>query len=129
MIDWGFTFAVVVVGIVVVFLVLLILVAVCWLMGKLFQAGNKKTPSAPPPPPPPVKAAPVNAVAAPKSAAPIVENGITDEVVAAITAAVACVMGPDVPFAVAGIKRAAPSRRGTRPVWSNTGIAENTRPF
>lgn len=129
-ITWGNTLSVVVVGLVVVFVVLLILVAVCFLMGKLFQAGGKKKtpaskPSAPAPTPAsaPVKAAPI------KQAAPVVEGGITDDVVAAITAAVSCIMGPDVPFAVTGIKRAEKVRRGTRPAWSNAGILENTRPF
>ena len=50
--------------------------------------------------------------------------GIPGEVVAAISAAVASMMGGK-PFAVRSIKR----KKQTRPAWGAAGIVENTRPF
>lgn len=126
-INWEITWAVVFVGLAVVFAVLLILVFVCFLMGlisvklneskqakndsaKTISTDNKSTPA-------PI----VKAVAPP----PVVEDGITDDVVAAISAAISCIMGTDNSFAVKSIKRT----RGSRPVWNLAGINENTRPF
>ena len=59
--------------------------------------------------------------------ASVAEDGLTDEVVAAITAAIACVMtenGIVKPFAVKSIQRV-----GSRNVWNMAGLLENTRPF
>lgn len=122
-IDWTQAWSVVLVGLVVVFAVLLILVAICWAMGKIFsavtggknggtQAGKKS------------EAAPAPAVKK-EAASPIVEEGISDEIVAAISAAVACMMGSGKPFALKSVRRAKETRRA----WSAAGIAENTRPF
>lgn len=122
-IDWTQTWSVVLVGLVVVFAVLLILVAICWAMGKIFsavtggknggaQAGKKS------------EAAPVPAVKK-EAASPIVEEGISDEIVAAISAAVACMMGSGKSFTLKSVRRA----KETRSAWSAAGIAENTRPF
>lgn len=128
-IDWGFTLAVVVVGLVVVFAVLLLLVLLCTLMGRAFQSADKNkkakkdgevTQSAKSAKP----ATPVKEQAA-VAVAPVVESGIGDDVVAAISAALACMMGGESKFAVKSIKRA----RGARPVWNSAGISENTRPF
>ena len=112
-INWTETWSVVLVGLVVVFSVLLILVAICWVMGKIFSAltGGKNG----------------GAQAGKKSeaASPVVEDGISDEIVAAISAAVACMMGSGKPFALKSVRRA----KETRSAWSAAGIAENTRPF
>ena len=125
-IDWGFTLAVVVVGLVVVFAVLLILVLLCTLMGMIFKIIDKnkiarlesaKIAET-------LKPAPVAVVATP-APAPIVEEGITDDVVAAISAAIACIMGDDNHFVVKSVKRT----RGSRPAWNLAGISENTRPY
>lgn len=129
-IDWALAGGTVVSGLLVVFGVLCILVFLCFVLGQIFKAiGNrkaeketavKKTVSEPKP------SAPVAKAAAPAAApAPVVERGIPNEVVAAIGAAVACMMGPDQHFAVRSVKRA----KGARPVWNVAGIADNTRPF
>lgn len=126
--DWGFTLAVVVVGLVVVFAVLVILVALCGLMGYVFKSidKNKKSKNEPkktiPEPPKPATPAMKAAVAAPQ---PEIQSGITGDIVAAISAALACVMEPDTKFAIKSIKRS----RGTRSAWNSAGISENTQPF
>ncbi len=127
-IKWGFTLAVVVVGLVVVFSVLLILVFLCTIMGNTFKKidENKKnkldsnTNSIKE-----NKNAPTIVTKAVVPATPVVESGITDDVVAAISAALAVIMGSEKPFAVKSIKRA----RGSRPAWNSAGILENTRSF
>lgn len=122
-IDWTQAWSVVLVGLVVVFAVLLILVAICWAMGKIFSAvtggknGGTQTGKK-------SEAAPAPAVKK-EAASPIVEEGISDEIVAAISAAVACMMGSGKPFALKSVRRAKETRRA----WSAAGIAENTRPF
>ena len=122
-IDWTQTWSVVLVGLVVVFAVLLILVAICWAMGKIFSAvtggknGGTQTGKK-------SEAAPAPAVKK-EAASPIVEECISDEIVAAISAAGACMMGSGKPFALKSVRRAKETRRA----WSAAGIAENTRPF
>lgn len=126
-IDWVFTFAVVIVGLVVVFVLLLLLVVLCTLMGKAFKKIDKnkldKANAAKSEPPAIKAAAPVITKAV--AVAPVVEVGIADDVVAAISAAIACVMGGDAKFALKSVKRS----RGTRGAWNAAGIAENTQPF
>lgn len=120
------TGAVVITGIVVVFVILLILVGLCSLMSYLVNRKKKSPPVKKEEVPAPKPPAPAAAAKAP--AAPVVESGISGEVVAAISAAVACMLGPDQKFAVRSVKRAK-AAKGSRPVWSSAGIAENTRPF
>lgn len=127
-IDWGKETAVVIIGLVVVFAVLLILVLLCNVTGSIFKKvdNNKKA----------KLNSTKNEKAKPKASSniitksvanvvPAVEEGITDDVVAAIAAAIACIMGNENKFAVKSIKRA----RGSRPAWNTAGILENTRPF
>lgn len=59
------------------------------------------------------------------SAVPSVQNGISDEVVAVIAAAVASMAPEGTHYAVRSVSRA----RGDRPVWAAAGLAESTRPF
>lgn len=121
--SWADTFNVAITGIAVVFIALIVLILVVWVVGKIFEsidakkngnsAGNGKSE--------------VAVVSAPKVAGPLVEDGLTDEVVAAITAAIACVMtenGAVKPFRVKTIQRI-----GSRNVWNMAGLMENTRPF
>lgn len=68
-----------------------------------------------------VKVADVSPVQAP---APVAENGLTDEVIAVIAAAVDAMYGQGT-VKVKSIKRVPQSR----PVWSTAGIMDNTRPF
>ena len=107
-------------GLILVFGVLVLLYLLITLEGIIFTSVDRKKKGAPAPKkeaaPAPVKAA------APK--APVVEAGIPGEVVAAISAAVASMMGGK-PFAVRSIKR----KKQTRPAWGAAGIVENTRPF
>ena len=66
---------------------------------------------------------PAAAVAAPVAPQPA---GIPGEVGAAISAAVACVMGESA--RIHSIRRTG-SSAGTRSAWSMAGLLENTRPF
>lgn len=105
----------VLIGLVVVFGVLLVLTFVFWLFGKVAGAGASQARTAP-------KAAPKVA-----SPTPVVEDGVPEEVVAVIAAAVAAMSDGSTRYAV---RRISPARsQGTRPVWAAAGIAENTQPF
>lgn len=127
-IDWGYTLSVVFVGLFVVFAVLIILVLICMLMGKFFESidkkkngGNGSSDK---------KAEPVKSAPAQKAAPIIKATGIPNEVVAAISAAVATIMGTDNGFSIKSIKRSNTGKKGgIRSAWRNAGIAENTRPF
>lgn len=127
-IDWGFSVAVVITGLVVVFVLLFLLVAICTLMGKIFTAKANKakaaaaaaTKAAAPAPTPAPTAAP----------APVVEmvyDGVGDDEVAAISAAIAVIMSDsgNQPFVIKSIKKA----KEARPAWRTAGIANNTQPF
>ena len=124
--------SVVITGIVVVFIGLILLILFVSIYGKVFDTVNKK------------KAAKAKAEAEaklreaskgePKPMAPVIrteappeiEDGIEEEIVAVIAAAIA-VMG-----AASGKKLALKSiktARGSRSAWASAGIAENTRPF
>lgn len=59
--------------------------------------------------------------------APVVEDGITDEVVAVIVAAIASMSDGETKYAVRSIKKTR-SAAG-RPVWAMAGIRENTSSF
>ena len=124
-VDWGFAGAVVITGLAVVFAILLLLVFLCWLISlifKLVKGENKKNTKRPTNSEmPKEKLAPVPSA---KQALPVVEEGIMDEVVAAISAAVAVMMGPKKGFALRSVKRA-----GGRNEWNAAGIMENTRSF
>ena len=56
---------------------------------------------------------------------PTVEDGIPEEVVAVIAAAVAASASPGVTTRVKSIKKA----NGGRSAWANAGVLDNTRPF
>jgi sodium pump decarboxylase gamma subunit len=57
------------------------------------------------------------------SVVPAVEQGISDEVVAVIAAAVACMMGEGTGFTIRSVTRA------PRKEWQMAGMAQNTRSF
>ena len=100
------------------------------LEGKLFDLKNKK-PADPKPQAPAAPAAKAAPAPAAKPAAPAAKadnGGIPGEVIAAISAAVATVMGSGA--VIHGIRRvskpAAGSRRGS---WGDAGVREHTTPF
>lgn len=121
---------VVLTSITLVFAMLVALCLIITLEGKIFDALNNKKnnkPAAPKAPTAPAaKAAPAAKPAAPVAKA---DNGaIPGEIIAAISAAVAEVMGGNA--VIRGIKRitkpAAGSRRGA---WGEAGVREHTTPF
>lgn len=123
--DWGFILSVMVTGIAVVFLVLVILIVIVSIMGKIFESmdNSKKNKTS--------KELPVKP-AAPAAPAPVVtedSDGLTDDVVAAITAAISVVLSSEgeenKPFVIKSIKRV----REARNAWNYAGVVENTRPF
>lgn len=121
----GTVSSVVITGIVVVFIGLILLILFVSIYGKIFELienkkakkNNEKLNS--------VNPAPVKVVEKPTSAL-VVEDGIDEEVVAVITAAIAAMS------AKSGKKMMLKSIKNTkpaRPAWANAGIVENTRPF
>lgn len=112
---------VVAIGISLVFLILVILTLVILLQGKIFDsiaAGKKQKAAAPAAP---QKAAP--AAPAPAPAAPVVEEGIPPEVVAAIAAAVASVGGGK--YTLRSLTRV----KDGRGAWGLAGVVSGTEPF
>lgn len=118
---------VVLTSITLVFSMLVALCLIITLEGKIFDAlNNKKNNKPAAPKAPAAKAAPAAKPAAPVAKA---DNGaIPGEIIAAISAAVAEVMGSNA--VIRGIKRitkpAAGSRRGA---WGEAGVREHTTPF
>ena len=121
---------VVLTSITLVFAMLIALCLIITLEGKLFDLKNKK-PADPKPQAPAAPAAKAAPAPAAKPAAPAAKadnGGIPGEVIAAISAAVATVMGSGA--VTPGIRRvskpAAGSRRGS---WGDAGVREHTTPF
>ena len=121
---------VVLTSITLVFAMLIALCLIITLEGKLFDLKNKK-PADPKPQAPAAPAAKAAPAPAAKPAAPAAKadnGGIPGEVIAAISAAVATVMGSGA--VIHGIRRvskpAAGFRRGS---WGDAGVREHTTPF
>ena len=121
---------VVLTSITLVFAMLIALCLIITLEGKLFDLKNNK-PAKPKPQTPAAPAAKAAPAPAAKPAAPAAKadnGGIPGEVIAAISAAVATVMGSGA--VIHGIRRvskpAAGSRRGS---WGDAGVREHTTPF
>lgn len=124
--------SVVITGVVVVFIGLILLIIAVSVYGKIFHSLNQrkdakakaeaeaKIREA-------AKGAPVpEAKVVSNTAAPVIEDGIEEEIVAVIAAAIAA-MG-----AASGKKlalRSIKTSKGARSAWANAGISENTRPF
>lgn len=113
------------IGMVVVFAALIALTLIFWLFGKAVSRGSGgKALSAnaePAAPPAPRAAAP----ATPSAPLPAVGDGVDDEIVAVIAAAVAAMAPAGKRYAVRKVARVS----GGRPVWAQAGLAESTRPF
>lgn len=121
---------VVLTSITLVFAMLIALCLIITLEGKLFDLKNNK-PAKPKPQAPAAPAAKAASAPTAKPAAPAAKadnGGIPGEVIAAISAAVATVMGSGA--VIHGIRRvskpAAGSRRGS---WGDAGVREHTTPF
>ena len=121
---------VVLTSITLVFAMLVALCLIITLEGKLFDLKNNK-PAKPKPQAPAAPAAKAAPAPTAKPAAPAAradDGGIPGEVIAAISAAVATVMGSGA--VIHGIRRvskpAAGSRRGS---WGDAGVREHTTPF
>lgn len=121
---------VVLTSITLVFAMLVALCLIITLEGKLFDLKNNK-PAKPKPQAPAAPAAKAAPAPTSKPAAPAAKadnGGIPGEVIAAISAAVATVMGSGA--VIHGIRRvskpAAGSRRGS---WGDAGVREHTTPF
>ena len=121
---------VVLTSITLVFAMLVALCLIITLEGKLFDLKNNK-PAKPKPQAPAAPAAKAAPAPTAKPAAPAAKadnGGIPGEVIAAISAAVATVMGSAA--VIHGIRRvskpAAGSRRGS---WGDAGVREHTTPF
>ena len=121
---------VVLTSITLVFAMLIALCLIITLEGKLFDLKNNKPAKPKPQAPaaPTAKAAPATAAKPAAPAAKADNGGIPGEVIAAISAAVATVMGSGA--VIHGIRRvskpAAGSRRGS---WGDAGVREHTTPF
>ena len=121
---------VVLTSITLVFAMLIALCLIITLEGKLFDLKNNKPAKPKPQAPaaPAAKAAPAPTANPAVPAAKADNGGIPGEVIAAISAAVATVMGSGA--VLHGIRRvskpAAGSRRGS---WGDAGVREHTTPF
>jgi Na+-transporting methylmalonyl-CoA/oxaloacetate decarboxylase gamma subunit len=124
----GTVSSVVITGIVVVFIGLILLILCVSIYGAIFSSAAKKKAAkaeAEKKAAEQVKAADTQPVTSPEPE-PLVEDGIEEETVAVIMAAIAAMS------ASAGKKLVLKSVKTSRPqrsAWSSAGIAENTRPF
>lgn len=129
MVDWSTLWATVAVGLLVVFAVLIFLVfmsdivhyVVTWATNAVNKRKKKnelKNLSK-------VKDPAADAVKpAPAAPSPVVAEGVSSEVIAAISAAVA-MMDPDKKYAIKSVKRV----KEARSAWNMAGITDNTKAF
>jgi sodium pump decarboxylase gamma subunit len=113
---------VVLTGFVVVFAMLILLIFIIKIYGAIIQkaqdAGKKGKEK---------KAETVAETPAPVVAAPLAQaDGVSDEVVAVISAAVATMYGSSEKARIKSIKK---SSDGGRSAWAKAGVLDNTRPF
>ena len=121
-VDWGQAVATFFTGIIVVFSALIVLVVIFWAFGKIMEnigtPREKKN----------KKEEPLVPSASPKLVEVVSDDGLSDEVVAAITGAVSVILseeGNNGSFVIKSIKRT----RQTSSAWGTAGVIENTRPF
>lgn len=119
-------------GFAVVFAVLFLLIFIIWGYGKIISGAQNKSAAR--------KKAKLEAKQAAKKTqktdsaesvvaekaptAQVASEGLSDEVVAVISAAVYSMYGSKEKVRIMSIKR-----RGSRSAWANAGVADNTRPF
>lgn len=121
--EKGITSAkVVLTGFVVVFSMLILLILIIklysFIVVKAQQGGTKKKEK---PAAVPLTSESKNVV----PAAPVSDDGVSQEVVAVISAAVASMYGSPEKVKIKSIKKS----NGGRSAWANAGILDNTRPF
>ena len=108
----------VITGITIVFSMLVLLCLIILIFGKIMDAasgkGKKEKTETPKTAPKTVKK---------EKSAPVAEEGISPSVVAAIAAAISCILGKG-KFTIRKI-----TRSSSRKAWGSTGAAENVRPF
>lgn len=115
-------------GLILVFGVLVLLYLLITLEGIIFSALDQKKKGTPAPKKePPVKKEPAPAPAVKKIAAkaPVVETGISGEIIAAISAAIACMDG-GAGYTLRSVKRVKASGRSA---WGQAGVSAYTEPF
>lgn len=110
-------------GFVVVFAVLFLLIGIIKVYGtiitKVTSSAEKKKQKV-------VESEKTTPVVAPvANPAPVVEDGVSEEIVAVISAAVATMYGSSGKARIKSIKKT----NGGRSAWANAGVLENTRPF
>ena len=124
--GWSETWATVLTGFVVVFLALILLVIIFWAFGKVMDNLTKNSKPAAPAAAP---AAPIRSIPeAPKMAVEFAADGVSDDVIAAITGAISAILaeeGDGKTYVVRSVKRV----RKSRGAWGRAGMEENTRPF
>lgn len=124
--GWPETWATVLTGFVVVFLALILLVIIFWAFGKVMDNLTKNSKPAAPAAAP---AAPIRSIPeAPKMAVEFAADGVSDDVIAAITGAISAILaeeGDGKTYVVRSVKRV----RKSRGAWGRAGMEENTRPF
>ena len=114
----GTVASVVITGIVVVFIGLVLLILLVSIYGKIFDVINSRAAR---------KAEEAKKAAeAAKAVAPVVEDGIEEETVAVIMAAISAMSSAEGKKLVLKSVKTAKSQR---PAWSTAGIIDNTRPF
>ena len=121
--EGSYVLTVVLTGISVVFLGLILLIFFVWLMGKIFDAikSNGKKKSETKTAVPETKATPASAPAP----AMEVEDGISDEIVAVIAAAVAAMSGS---YTVKSVRKAT-AKSSRRTAWGMQGVSVSTKVF
>ena len=123
----GTVASVVITGICVVFIGLVLLILLVSIYGKIFDAINKKAARKAEEAKKAAEAEKAAAKPEPvKVAAPVVEDGIEEETVAVIMAAISAMSSAEgKKLVLKSVKTAKPQR----PAWSTAGIIDNTRPF
>ena len=124
-VDYQLMGTVTIAGITIVFCVLLLLVGVFYAFGAIMTSGSKRAARKAQKKSEAKVEKIVKSDVKPMPAPPVVENGISPEVVAAVSAAISYSEG-DGSYTIKSIKK---QKTVGRPVWAAAGIADNTKPF
>lgn len=119
---------VIVTGLVVVFTVLVVLIFLIWAFGKIVTSitNRPKKEKSQPQVQDKAEVKAVSPSVKQATVSPKAEDGLSDEIVAVIAAAVASLSeSTGVSYGIKSIRRA----NSGRPSWATVGVLENTRPF